>query len=93
MQTFTKRGHFVVRNDKGLHTRPATELVRCANRFSAKVTLEYQDKQVSAKSILSVLTLTASKGAEVHICAEGDDAEQAIQSIIELAEKQFYLQY
>ena len=43
------KGFFIVSNDKGLHTRPSTELVKCANSFKAEVLLIYQNLTVNAK--------------------------------------------
>ena len=87
------KGFFIVKNDKGLHTRPCTELVKCASSFRSDVFLSYQKNTVNAKSILGILMLAAAKGARVRIQAEGEDAEEAIESIIRLAEHKFYIKY
>jgi phosphocarrier protein HPr len=87
------KGKFVVGNDHGLHTRPSTELVRCASSFRSQVLLIYQKKTVNAKSILGVLMLAATKGARIGVEAEGEDAEEAVQSILTLAKNKFYIKY
>jgi phosphocarrier protein HPr len=87
------KGKFVVNNDRGLHTRPSTELVKCASSFKSQVFLIYQKNHVNAKSLLGILMLAASKGAKIGIEAEGEDAEEAIQSIIELANNNFHIKY
>jgi phosphocarrier protein len=89
----TVKGNFIVSNDRGLHTRPSTELVKCANGFKSQVFLKYQKLAVNAKSLLGVLMLAASKGSKIGIEAEGIDAEQAVESIIELANNNFYIKY
>lgn len=93
--TVTKviKGKFVVSNDRGLHTRPSTELVKCASTFKSQVHLKYQQHCVNAKSILGILMLAACKGAKINVEAEGDDAEKAVESIIELAKNNFYIKY
>ena len=85
--------YFVVGNDRGLHTRPSTELVKCASSYRAHIFLTYQKQRVDAKSLLGVLMLGASKGAKVRIEAEGEDAAEAIESIIVLAKHNFYIKY
>ena len=90
-KTFT--GTLVIQNDKGLHTRPCAELVKCAANFRAQITLTYQGVQASARSILAILTLGAPKGANILIEAIGEDGQEAIQKLIELAEKKFYITY
>lgn len=87
------QGVFVVLNEKGLHTRPSTELVKCAAHFDAQVSLSYQDFVVNAKSILGILMLAAERGAKIAVEAIGDDAENAIDAILKLAQNKFNINY
>ncbi|MBS0623259.1 MAG: HPr family phosphocarrier protein [Verrucomicrobia bacterium] len=89
----TVSGHFVVLNDKGLHTRPATELVKCAMSFRSEITLSYQGLVVNAKSLLGILTLAATKGARILVTANGDDAAEALKKLQEVALNKFYIHY
>ncbi len=84
---------FVVINEKGMHTRPSTELVKCASLFKAHVNLMYQDLTVNAKSLLGILMLAAGRGARIRVEAEGEDAEQAMDSILNLARNKFNISY
>lgn len=87
------KGKFIVSNDRGLHTRPSTELVKCASSFKSQVYLIYQKHAVNAKSLLGILMLAACKGARISIEADGEDAEEAVRSLIELAKNNFYIKY
>lgn len=87
------KGTFVVRNDRGLHTRPSTELVKCASGFKSEIMLHYQRNEVNAKSILGILMLAAAKGAKIRITASGADADAALCAIIDLAENKFNISY
>lgn len=73
-------------NQLGLHARAAAQLVRLASRFQSKIKLRRTDNSVSAdaKSILSVLTLAASKGTEIAVYVEGEDEHEALKAIEEL---------
>lgn len=84
---------FVVRNDKGLHTRPSTELVKCAANFKSDVHLHYQGTQVNAKSLLGILMLAAAKGSKITVEAFGEDAQKAVESIMILAKNNFHIKY
>ena len=84
---------FIVINEKGLHTRPSTELVKCAASFKSQITLFYQDLSVNAKSLLGILMLAAARGAKVRIEAEGEDAEDAVRTLIHLARNKFNIKY
>lgn len=87
------KGHFVVKNDKGLHTRPCTELVKCSSAFRSDIVLTYQKHRVNAKSILGILMLAANKGSKIGVQATGVDAEEALAAICELAQNKFYIHY
>jgi phosphocarrier protein HPr len=84
---------FTVKNDRGLHTRPATEIVKCTAAFDADIMLSYQKLEVNAKSILGILMLTAGRGARIRITANGHDAAEAVQALLDLAEKKFNIKY
>ncbi len=84
---------FVVLNEKGLHTRPATELVKCVSNFKSQVTLHYQSLSVNAKSLLGILMLAAARGAKIRIEAEGDDADLCVKALIDLAKNKFHMNY
>ena len=84
---------FVVLNEKGLHTRPTTELVKLASSFRCQLTLHYQDVSVNAKSILDILMLAATRGAKIVVEGVGEDAEIAVKAIVELAKRKFHVKY
>ena len=64
-------------NPLGLHARPAAKIVECAGRFSSDIWLQYNDKEIDAKSIMSVLMLAAPVGAELGLRIEGSDESLA----------------
>ena len=83
----------MVLNDKGLHTRPSTELVKCASAFNSQIHLSYRNYVVNAKSLLGILMLAAEKGSRISIEAVGDDAEEAIIALQKLAQRRFNINY
>jgi len=89
----TAEGAFIVKNDKGLHTRPSTELVKCATGFRASVRLYYRDYAVNGKSLLGILMMAAERGAKIRVEAAGVDAEDAVRSIVSLANRKFNINY
>ena len=79
-------------NEVGLHARPAAQFVSKAASFKSDIrvhNLTKDGKWVSAKSILSVLTLGVEKGNEIEITAEGEDEVEAIGKIVELFNSDF----
>ena len=87
------KGCFVVKNEKGLHTRPSTELVKCSASFKSHIKLYYRNYIVNAKSLLGILMLAACKGSKIKIEAIGNDAKNAINAIIDLANNKFNIKY
>jgi phosphotransferase system HPr (HPr) family protein len=77
----------VVANAQGLHARPADMVARRASRFRARIEVVKGNERVDAKSVLGLLTLGAYKGIELTIHACGEDAEEAIQALAELFER------
>jgi phosphocarrier protein HPr len=69
----------------GLHARPAATFSRAAAATGLPVTLSVGDKEpVNAASILAVMGLGVEYGQQVTLTAEGDGAEQALDSLAEL---------
>ena len=91
--TSIEKETFTVLNEKGLHTRPSTELVKCASTFKSDINLTYQDLTVNAKSLLGILMLAAARGAKIKIEAAGEDAEDVVLALQNLAKKKFYMNY
>lgn len=89
----TAQAIFIVRNDKGLHTRPCTEIVKCMVKFKCSVMLYHQKSEVNAKSLLGILMLAATKGSKITVKAMGEDASEAVAALLELSKKDFNMHY
>jgi len=73
-----------IRNETGLHARPAALFVRIANKFESAITIAKDDQTVNGKSIMGILMLAAEKGARISIIADGNDAEKAVDELSEI---------
>ena len=91
-ETVIKRT-FHVKNEKGLHTRPSTEIVQCLRAFVSEVFFTYNGQRSDAKSVLGLLMLAAPFGAEIEISATGEDAQAAIDAVINLSLAKFNVNY
>jgi phosphotransferase system HPr (HPr) family protein len=78
-----------VNHEVGLHARPASLFVQTAAKFLSDIEVTHGEKTANAKSILTVLTLGAQKGAEITIKAEGGDAEEALTALEQLVLENF----
>ena len=80
----------VVPNKQGLHARPAVLFVKTIGGFDAKVMVKNltEDKgPVEANSLISVMTLGAKQGHQVHISAEGEERDAVIDALENLFER------
>ena len=69
---------------QGLHARPAALFVQLAKRFASAVTVKKGRKIVDGKSIMGLLTLAAGPGSRIAIVADGPDASEALERLIEM---------
>jgi phosphocarrier protein len=76
-------------NKLGLHARAAAKLVKLASGFACDIRLLREQREVNAKSIMGVMMLAASKGTQLDIHAEGEDAEQALDALEDLVRRRF----
>jgi phosphocarrier protein len=79
----------VIANKLGLHARPAMCFVDAAMPFKSVITVRRSDQQVDGKSIMQMMMLAATRGTELEIIAEGEDAEQAVAILRKLVESCF----
>ena len=79
----------LVENELGLHARPAAMFVQLANKFKSEVGIEKDGQKVNGKSIMGVMMLAAAKGSNIIIRAEGEDAQEAVDSLENLVKEKF----
>ena len=77
----------VIGHRLGLHARAAARLVQLSSRYQSSIVLFRSDTantvEADARSILSVLLLSAGFGCKVGVRANGVDEDQAVESICE----------
>ncbi len=78
-----------VKNQVGLHARPATFFIQKANEYKSSIWIEKEERKVNAKSLLGVLSLGITKGTEITIIADGADEEEAVSGLVELITSEF----
>jgi phosphotransferase system HPr (HPr) family protein len=86
-ETVVKSVEVEIRNESGLHARPAAALVRAAAGFRSRIRLEnvtLAKPPADAKSLTSVLGAGVEKGHRVRVWAEGEDEAQAVHALHEL---------
>jgi phosphocarrier protein len=77
----------IIRNEVGLHARPAAQFVKIAERYKSNIRLCKDGIWVNGKSILGILTLAAEHGSEIILEVSGPDEQGAffeLKGVLEL---------
>lgn len=72
---------YTVKDELGLHARPAGLLVKEVKNFQSKVTLEKDGKSVDASRLMAVMGMGVKKDQTVTVKVEGDDEDAACEAI------------
>ena len=65
----------------GLEAKPVAMFVQIAGKFQCQISVEYNRRQVNAKSIMGMMSLGIAQGEKVKVTADGPDEDEAIQNI------------
>lgn len=76
-------------NKRGLHARASAKFVTLASSLPCPVEVEKDGSSVTGTSIMGLMMLGAAMGDEIAISADGEGAEAAVQSLVELVEAKF----
>ncbi len=74
-----------IRGAQGIHARPASQIVACAQKFESDVFLLHNDSKMNAKSIMSILGGSIVHGSTIVVQCHGAD-EAAVENIINMIE-------
>ena len=72
---------YTIKDELGIHARPAGVLVKEAATFPCKVTIEKDGKEVDAKRILGLMALGVKTGQEIILRADGEQEKEAIDKL------------
>jgi phosphocarrier protein len=84
-----KEKHVIIVNKLGMHARSAALFSKQASQFTSKIEVIKDQMKVNGKSIMELLTIAAVKGAKVIIRTDGNDEEDAINSLVSLVKDGF----
>jgi phosphocarrier protein len=79
-----KSFEYTIKDEIGIHARPAGLLVKEAKNFSSAITLTTSaGKSADVKKLMALMSLGVKHGDTVTIKAEGDDEDAAIEGMEE----------
>jgi len=83
------RAKAIIKNKRGLHARASAKIVEGSARFQSEIHVIKDGNMVNGRSIMGLMMLAASIGAEIEITAEGPDAQEALTAMLALVEAKF----
>lgn len=78
-----KEFNYVIRDELGIHARPAGLLVKEAGKFQSVIKIKKGEKEADAKRIFGVMGLAVRHAEEITVSADGPDEAEAIASLEE----------
>ncbi|WP_303839788.1 HPr family phosphocarrier protein [Selenomonas ruminantium] len=85
----TAKSTVCVKNYTGICETSAAILAGMANRFQSNIEIHRENHKVNAKQVIMIEALGLIKGTTIEIWAEGEDAEEAVRSLVKLIINRF----
>ena len=76
-----------VKNQVGLHARPATFFIQKANEYKSSIWVEKEERRVNAKSLLGIMSMCIGAGASVVVSADGPDEGEAVATLCDMLQR------
>ena len=75
-----------IKNEQGLHMRPAGIFAKEMTAFDSDVQIEYNGKKINAKSVMNIIACCIKCGSEITLECSGTDEQAALDKAVELIE-------
>ena len=72
---------YVVKDELGLHARPAGILVKETAKFPCDIKISCGDKKVDAKRLIGIMSMGVKCGNEITLDFDGDQETEAAEAI------------
>ncbi len=76
-----KSFEYVIKDEIGIHARPAGLLVKEAKKYESKIVLKKDGKTAEATKLIAVMGLGVKCGNKIEVEITGSDEEAAYESI------------
>ncbi len=73
---------YTIKNEEGLHARPASDFCKTANSFKSEITIIKDGEEYDGKSMLMILCVGAVQGDTIEIKANGEDEQSAVDALV-----------
>ena len=70
-----------LQSDLDMESRPIAHLVQKASQYASKVYIQVGEKNINAKSIMGMMSLSLQEGEDITVVAEGKDEKEAVAGV------------
>ena len=81
-----KEFKYIIKDEMGIHARPAGELVKVAAKYPCEIKIEKDGRSVDAKRIMGIMSLGVKCGEEITVTVEGEDEDTAVEKMKDFME-------
>ncbi|MBP1755230.1 MAG: Phosphotransferase system, phosphocarrier protein HPr [Firmicutes bacterium] len=78
-----KEFSYIIKDELGIHARPAGLLVKKASSFQSNITIMKDSKKADSRKIFSLMSLGAKQGDTITIQISGEDEDEAFTAVSE----------
>ena len=75
--------HYIIKDEVGIHARPAGMLVKLAKMAGASISISKGDKKVDATKLMSIMSLGIKKGDEIVVETEDEAILKKLKDFFE----------
>ncbi len=76
-----KEFSYIIKDELGIHARPAGLLVKKAGAFKSNITIKKDSKTADAKKIFAIMSLQAKQGSTITFEISGEDEDEALTAL------------
>ena len=73
----------ILKNEEGLHARPATEIAKNASKYNCDIKLDVNGIKYNAKSVLNIMSAGIKNNVQIKIICDGVDEKDALTDLLE----------
>lgn len=82
-----KEFKYVIKDEIGIHARPAGMIASTAKKFDSTVTISFNGKEVKATKIMAVMKLGVKQNDTITLTFDGSDEDQAYKAVSSIIEE------
>ena len=83
-----KKFDYVIKDELGIHARPAAKLVQESNKFESKVVMTCNGNECEISKLFALMAMGVRHGDNVTVSVEGTDEELAYETIKKFFEEE-----